>query len=146
VLPLPSTNCPVPIANCLPSTAKQLTASGTVDIIPMDTVGRTVRHNAQYSGTLTGGLLQQRCIHHPAPIFSKEMFRAGNALQKEIVRIRNMPRVYEKLKPIIDEMTPYSHKQRPEQDQSSGRPRGAAGEADRTVRFRFPDGGLAIGQ
>ena len=41
--------------------------------------------------------------------YGQEMFLAGNALQKEILRIKNMPRVYVKLKPIINEMTPYSN-------------------------------------
>jgi len=70
--PSPFANCPVPIAaldglgtsNCPSSTAKHLSTGETVDIIPIDTVSRTVRHNAQYSGTLTGGLVQQRFIHH----------------------------------------------------------------------------------
>jgi len=53
-------NCQLPAANCLPSASKQLAGGETVDIIPIDTIGRTVRHNAHHSGALTGGLLQQR--------------------------------------------------------------------------------------
>jgi hypothetical protein len=43
--------------------AKKFATDGSIYIIPIDVVSRTVRQNAQHSDTLTGGLLQQRFIH-----------------------------------------------------------------------------------